>query len=366
MRFAKQLANGDATVSERAATVLVVVSGVSAASIAFFARSLTEAGLAAGAVVFFRFAITVAVTGRAVALTENKRAASGWAFIAGLAVGLGWVTYVLALERLHVATVGAIYMTYPAFALVASWLISRIRPAARGVFGAILVLAGASIAIGPTDPQLGGWIVLVAFTAPVSFGFVVAVLSERVHALQPLERIAATSVGAFVGLLPVIAVQPLSSVVPVDGRTWLLVVGIGLLTSLVPMGCFVVGAPVVGSARAAVAGGVELPTVYLIAWALLGQPPTITQLVGGAIIVAAVTVSPTRPPPIAIARPRPRRALRRRAQYPGPRTDVIPRLTRSESSRDMRVLRRNFGAPRLLSRRRRSRPRSTSATSRDR
>lgn len=237
---------------------------------------------------------------------------------------VGWVTYVLAIERLDVATVGAIYMTYPAFALVASWLISRVRPGARSVLGASLVLTGALIAIGPTDAGFGGRIVLIAFKAPISFGFVVAVLSERAHALQPVERIAATSVGAFVGLLPAIAVQPLDSVIPADARTWLLVVGIGLLTSLLPMGCFVLGAPVVGSARAAVAGGVELPAVFVIAWALLGEPPTITQLAGGVIIVAAVTVSPTRPPPIAIARPRPRRALRRRARSSDPHKDATP------------------------------------------
>jgi drug/metabolite transporter (DMT)-like permease len=322
VRFAKGWASGDTVVSERTATVLVITSGVSAASIAFFARSLTDAGLSAGAVVFFRFAATVAFTGRRIAPTGHKRSPTAWAFAAGLAVGFGWVTYVLAIERLDVATVGAIYMTYPAFALVASWLISRVRPAARGSLGAALVLTGALIAIGPTDAGFGGWIVLVAFVAPISFGFVVAVLSERVHALQPIERIAATSVGAIVGLLPIVVMQPVDAVVPADGRTWVLVVGIGLLTSLLPMGCFVVGAPVVGSARAAVAGGVELPTVFLIAWALLGEPPTPAQLVGGAIIVAAVVVSPTRPPPIATARPRKRRSRRNSRQSGGAGQEV--------------------------------------------
>jgi drug/metabolite transporter (DMT)-like permease len=322
VRFVKALASGDAVVSERTATVLVVASGVSAASIAFFARSLTDAGLSAGAIVFFRFAATVAVTGRNIVLTENKRSASTWAFAAGMAVGLGWVTYVLAIERLDVATAGAIYMTYPVFALAASSVIVRRRPARRGLLGATLVLTGAVIAIGPPDAGFDGWMVLVAFAAPISFGVVVAVLSERVQALQPVERIAATSVGAIVALIPIVVIQPLDSVIPANGRTWLLVVGIGLLTSLLPMGCFVVGAPVVGSARAAVAGAVELPTVFVIAWVLLGEPPTFTQLVGGAVIVAAVAVSPTRPPPIATARPRPRRPLRPKARPGDPRRDA--------------------------------------------
>jgi len=275
----------------------LVTSGVSAASIAFFARSLTEAGLSAAAVVFFRFAATVLITGRRIALTDRKRVDSAWAFVAGLALGLGWVGYVLAIERLPVPLVATIYMTYPAFTLLATWLISGGRPASRAVAGAALVLTGAFIAVGPADAGVGGWVVLLAVAAPVTFGLVVAVMSDRVHALQPVETIAATSLGAFVGLVPLVVAQPLDAVIPADARTWLLAIGIGLLTSLLPMMLFVVGAPVVGSARAAAAASLELPTVFLIAWVLLAEPPTLAQLAGGTVILLAIMVSPTRRAP---------------------------------------------------------------------
>ncbi|MEM8745399.1 MAG: DMT family transporter [Actinomycetota bacterium] len=322
MGFLRSLARGDASIGERAATALVVVSGVSAAFIAFFARSLTDAGLAASAVVFFRFIATSLITAPGIALSREKRSATIWAFGAGLAVGLGWITYVLAIERLDVASVGAIYMTYPVFALVAGWGLFGVRPALRGVVGATMVLLGAAVAVGLSGVTSDGGAVLLALAAPVSFGLVVAVLSERVDVLRPFERIAATSMGAMVGLIPVVAAQPFDSVIPADGRTWALVLGVGLLTSLIPMGSFVIGAPVVGSARAAIAGGVELPTVFVIAWLLLGEPPTFAQLVGGAIIVAAVVVSPTRPPPIATARPRVRSRRRQRVEAAGSRMNV--------------------------------------------
>lgn len=193
VRSVKISAGGPAVLSTRTATALVVTSGISAASIAFFARSLTEAGLSAAAVVFFRFASTVLVTGRSIALSAPKRAASAWAFAGGVALGLGWVSYVLAIEQLHVATVAAIYMTYPAFALVASWLIAGGRPGARGWMGAALVLTGASVAVGPTGAGFASWIIVLAFAAPISFGFVVAVMSDRVHVLRPIEVIAAMS-----------------------------------------------------------------------------------------------------------------------------------------------------------------------------
>ena len=297
VRSVKTLADGTAVLSTRAATALVVTSGISAASIAFFARSLTDAGLSAAAVVLFRFAATVLITGRSIALSGPKRAASTWAFVAGFALGLGWVCYVMAIETLQVATVAAIYMTYPAFALVATWAIAGAAPATRGVLGAVLVLAGALIAVGPTGAGVSSWTILLAFAAPLSFGFVVAVLSDRVHALQPIETIAATSLGAFLGLVPIVATQPLDAVIPADGRTWVLAISVGLLTSLIPMVCFVVGAPVVGSARAGAAASLELPMVFVIAWTILGEPPTLAQVAGGTVILLAVMVSPARRSP---------------------------------------------------------------------
>lgn len=309
VRFATNLSRRTSHLSQRAATLMVVASGIATAFVAFFARSLTSAGLAPVAVSFFRFGATVALTGRFVSFSREKRSASTWAMGAGLCLGVGWVAYVAAIEQLDVATVGAVYMTYPVFALAASRLLFDVRLSMRGIAGAVLVMIGAGIAIGPSTATAASATLLVAFAAPISFGVVVAVLSERVHVLEPLERISATSIGALVGLIPIVAMQPIDTVLPDDTRTWALVLSVGMFTSLLPMGLFVLGAPVVGSGRAATAGGIELPTVFVIGWILLDEPPTAAQIIGGALIVVAVVISPTRPPAIATARPR--RRLRR-------------------------------------------------------
>jgi len=321
VRFATDLHRRTSHLSERTATLMVVGSGVATAFVAFFASTLTDAGLAPVAVAFFRFGATVALTARFVNFSGDKRSASTWALGAGLALGLGWVAYVAAIEQFDVATVGAIYMTYPVFALASSRVLFRARLMTRSIAGALLAMVGAGIAIGPSTTTAGSVTLLAAFAAPISFGFVVAVLSERVHVLEPLERISATSTGAVVGLIPIVAMQPIDEILPGDTTTWVLVLSIGLFTSLLPMGLFVLGAPVVGSGRAATAGGVELPTVFVIAWVLLHEPPTAAQILGGSLIVAAVAISPTRPPAIATVRPRSRR--RRRTTHEHARfTDV--------------------------------------------
>lgn len=329
VRFVSDLGRRTQDISERTATGMVVASGIATAFVAFFARNLTDAGLAPVAVAVFRFGATVVLTAKFVTFSREKQSATMWAMGSGLFLGMGWIAYVSAIERLDVATVGAVYMTYPVFALVASRWLFGLRVSARGVGAAVLVMIGAAIAIGPSVPVGSRAVLIVAFAAPVTFGLVVAVLSERVHALKPLERISATSIGALAGLIPVVVMQPVDSIVPGDATTWVLVISIGLFTSLLPMGLFVLGAPVVGSGRAATAGGVELPAVFAIAWLLLGERPTFAQMVGATLIVVAVLISPTRPPAIATARPRRGRRPRRdrhgdRPRQPGP-TDS-PRL----------------------------------------
>ncbi|WP_419739418.1 EamA family transporter [Ruegeria sp.] len=44
-----------------------------------------------------------------------------WGLSAGALMGLGWIGYVAALEKLPASTVGVLYMTYPVFTLVIAW-----------------------------------------------------------------------------------------------------------------------------------------------------------------------------------------------------------------------------------------------------
>jgi len=188
-----------------------------------------------------------------------------------------------------------IYMTFPVFALLASRALFGERPTARGLVAAGTVLAGAAVAAGPDalSPAATG-AVLVALAAPATFGLAIAVLVHRLTPIPVLARIGAISLGSALALAPLVLAAPATAVLPPDRGALLLVIGVSLGTALVPQLLYTLFAPVVGAARAATAGAVELPTMILIGWLAFAETPGALQAAGCALIVGAVALSPSR------------------------------------------------------------------------
>lgn len=283
-------------VSPTAGTVIIAISALGFGLIPFFARSLTDSGMASAAVTFFRWGMSAAVLLPFLRLSQAKLPPFLWAVGTGLGLGLGWVAYVEAVASMPVSTVGVIYMTYPLFALLAAWLVFSQRPRPRSVAGAGLVLAASTIAMSPAGLATGDLGTLaIAFAAPVSFGFAISVLTERLGLLNPIERIAATALGAVIGVSPLVLGLSRTEILPSDARGWALVIGMGLLTSLVPKIGYALAAPFVGSARAATAGAVELPTMFLIGWIAFGESLGWIEIGAALLVLAAVFLTPSRP-----------------------------------------------------------------------
>lgn len=263
----------------------------------YFARTLTDGGMASSAVTFYRWALSAMVLLPSMRLSREKIGSTLWAVGSGLGLGLGWVAYVEALSRLPVSTVGVIYMTYPLFAVLAAWMLFKQRPRQRSLVGSALVIVAAALALSPAVVgTLSLGTLALALAAPLSFGFAITVLSERLSLLGPLERIAAVAVGVVVGVSPMLVTLTASQFVPSSATDWWLVLGMGVLTSLLPKIGYSTAAPFVGAARTATAGAVELPTIFVVGWLVLGEPLGWAEVGAGLLILAAVLLTPSRPP----------------------------------------------------------------------
>ena len=73
--------------------------------------------------------------------------------------------------------------------------------------------------------------------------------------------------------------------------------GIALLTAVGPQWMYSAAAPNVGPARAAVAGSVELPMMFLVGYAWFGEELTVRQGIAGLLVLAAVLLVPSRQSP---------------------------------------------------------------------
>lgn len=283
--------------SSARATLLVAASAVGFGLVAYFARSLTDAGVASPAVTFYRWLTSALLLSPFLRFGRAKRGATMWALGAGLGLGLGWVAYVEALSAVPVSTVGVVYMTYPLFAMAAAWALFGQRPGGRSIAGGVMVAGAAALALSPAgvdNAHLGT--LLVAFAAPFSFGVAISILTERLIVLDPLERIAAVGLGAVVGVSPLMVSLSASEIIPGDPSAWWLIAGMGLLTSLLPKIGYTLAAPFVGPARTATAGAVELPTMFVLGWLAFGESLGLVEIMAGLLVLAAVALTPSRPP----------------------------------------------------------------------
>jgi drug/metabolite transporter (DMT)-like permease len=114
------------------ATVGIILASVGFGLVPYFARSLTAEGMAPHAVAFFRYAIAATVLLPFVWQARAHWTALLWGLCAGVAMGVGWIGYVRAVEVAPVSTVGVLYMTYPVFTLLIAWLVFGDRPGGSG------------------------------------------------------------------------------------------------------------------------------------------------------------------------------------------------------------------------------------------
>jgi len=220
-----------------------------------------------------------------------------WGFGVGVVMALGWVGYVRAVAVVPVSTAGVLYMTYPVFTLLIAWVLFAERPSGRAVIAAGVIVIAASLVTTPgaVDPAHLPALVL-SLAAPAGFGLGIAVLVHRMIRVPALVRIAIVSLGSVVGLLPLVAATPVAALVPADAAGWLMVAGIGLGTALVPQLLYTVCSPLIGTARTAMAGAIELPMMFLIGWLAFGEALHPSQAVACALVLAAIALTPTRRP----------------------------------------------------------------------
>lgn len=275
------------------ATLGVVAASVCYGFVPVFARSLTDAGMAAHAVAFYRYLLAAVVLMPLVWRWRHEVRALRWGLFIGVAMGLGWVGYVRALQVVPVSTVAVLYMTFPVFALAFSWLLFRDRPALRGGIAALMVIAAAALVMTPGAIDLRHIpALLLSLGAPAGYGLGIAVLVHRLNAIPTLARIGIVSAGSILGLLPLIAQTPVPALLPADAQGWLMVLGIGLATALVPQFLFTLCSPLIGTARTAMAGSVELPVMFAVGWFFFGEGLHPAQGIALVLIIVAIALTP--------------------------------------------------------------------------
>jgi drug/metabolite transporter (DMT)-like permease len=290
----------------RAGLTLAVLSAATFGTSGAFASSLIRAGWSPAAAVITRVAVAAAVLTIPALIQLRGR----WSLLrrgAGRAAAYGLVAvagcqlfYFNAIERMPVGV--ALLLEYLAAVLVVGWLWLRHgqRPRRLTVAGAAVAIAGLAMVLdlgGPAriDPVGVMWGLLAAVGLAIYFLLGAATDEE------PLPPVVMAWAGMCIGAVALAAlgwmgVLPLTVATGSVGFlghrvSWVVpMLGLSLLAAVIAYVAGIGAARRLGAKLASFIGMAEVLFAILFAWLLLGQLPSTVQFLGGAFILAGVTL----------------------------------------------------------------------------
>ena len=294
------------TAGSRAGLTLAVLSAATFGTSGAFASSLIGAGWSPAAAVITRIAVAALVLTVPAVLQLRGR----WSLLrrgAGRAAAYGLVAvagcqlfYFNAIERMPVGV--ALLLEYLAAVIVVGWLWLRHgqRPRRLTVVGAVVAVAGLVMVLdlggsAQIDPIGVMWGLLAAVGLAIYFLLGAGVDEE------PLPPVVMAWAGMCVGAAALAALG-WAGVLPLTATTgkvdfighrvsWVVpVLGLSLVAAALAYVAGIGAARRLGAKLASFVGMSEVLFAILFAWLLLGQLPSAVQFLGGAFILAGVTL----------------------------------------------------------------------------
>ncbi len=210
---------------------------------------------------------------------------------------LGYFTqsafYFLGLQRIPASLSSVLLYVYPAFVALNVWILEGRRPSPLELGAIALALIGAAFTAGPWEALAGGGPdllgVLFVLGAAAGYGIYIVISNRYVHRAGALVSTAWISLGASVsyGLAGGLTH---SWVVPLTARAGGLLVGLVLLSTILPLATFFAGMRRVGPTAASLLSTLEPVFTIALAAVVLQEALTGAQWFGGALILSAVVL----------------------------------------------------------------------------
>ncbi len=268
--------------------LLITISAASFGTLAIFGRYAYADGMDIFTVLFLRFG--VAASFMTVILLLRKEHFPHGRILAQL-VGMGALGYVgqsfLYMTAIKYASTGLVALLlylYPMFVFILSVFILHEKVSWVKVTALILALVGSALTVDPNGGQLIG--ALMAITAALIYSIYIIVgtnVMKHVSAVQ-----SSTIIFASAGMVYGILTFANGAHLPASNSGWFAMLGIIVLSTIIPVVTFLAGLEIIGPTNAAMLSTLEpIVTVLLAAW-LFGEKLLPIVMIGGGLILVAV------------------------------------------------------------------------------
>jgi drug/metabolite transporter (DMT)-like permease len=294
-----------ATTSRRAGIGFALLSAACFSMSGSFARSLLDAGWTPGAAVAVRISVAalllaipaiVSLHGRWHLLRRDPVLLVTYGVVAFAGAQLCYFNAVQ-----HISVGVALLLEYMGVVLVVGWpwLRHGQRPRRLTAIGSVIALLGLALVLDIMgDVRLDSIGVLWGLAAAVGLATYFVLSAKIAGDLPPLVVASAGMTSGAVtlialGLLGALPMRATFAAVEMAGHrvSWLVpVIGMSVVAGAIAYVAGVVAARSLGASLSSFVGLTEVVFAVLVAWLLLGELPTVMQLVGGALIVAGVVL----------------------------------------------------------------------------
>lgn len=272
--------------------VLLAVIGYS--FLAIFIKWAYQDGLRPTDVLFFRFSIATMViwsTFPAWHRWINYRDLTRKQFIEALQLGalfaIPALMAVLALDRITASTYTMIMYTYPATVALASLALGQ--NLSKLTWGAIvLAFTGSMLTIGSQIAVTSPLDIIFPLINMLSYAGYIVLSQYRAKGLPRLTLATITITTTFMVISPIVLLEGLT--LPASMSGLLSVIGLSIVSTILPITAMLVSVALVGAATASVMAAFE--PVMILTWAalFLGERISLMQFIGGALIICSVVL----------------------------------------------------------------------------
>jgi drug/metabolite transporter (DMT)-like permease len=218
------------------------------------------------------------------------REASQWVVLGGggqaLLVGLA----LSSLQFITAATLAFLFYTYPAWVTVVQTARGAERLTPRRVTALALSFGGIVVMVGAPGAGAIAWQgIALALGAAVVYGLYIPLM----QVMQKSHPVAVTSAYAKIGsaiCFLILATSQRSFTGSMSGTAWAAIVALTLFSTVLPSVFFLMGLMRLGAVRTAIVSTVEPFLTAILGAVVLRQAITVSTMLGGAMIIAAVVV----------------------------------------------------------------------------
>jgi drug/metabolite transporter (DMT)-like permease len=274
------------------ATLLIVVSALSFGSISVLTVLITKVGVPLLTAMAWRYvlgsALLLVIIGVKQLQSVPGRRLVQLLLIGGL--GQALITYLSlhALEYIPVGPLAFLFYTYPAWVALLAAVRRTEKLTSMRVIALTLALVGVTVMVGaPSTDRLNPIGVILALASALLYS---AYLPSLEHLQQGIPALVATFllvVGAAVTFV-IAALFAGELYLPTALSVWSNIVVLALVSTVIAFSTLIKGLSVLGPVRTAIIATVEPFFTAMLGVAVLGNQLTLTTLVGGILIAAAV------------------------------------------------------------------------------